>query len=108
MADFDRLGAVSFRKGCYPGQEVIARTQYLGKVKRRLYHVHSATRLLAGYPLFSPANPEHPCGMVANAAPAPHGGYDALAVVQENFVGDGRLHVTSPAGPTVEVKRFER
>lgn len=34
MLGFDKLGAVNFRKGCYPGQEIVARTHYLGKVKR--------------------------------------------------------------------------
>ncbi len=34
MLGFDQLGAVNFRKGCYPGQEIVARTHYLGKVKR--------------------------------------------------------------------------
>jgi folate-binding protein YgfZ len=37
MANMDLIGAVSFKKGCYPGQEIVARTQYLGKVKRRLF-----------------------------------------------------------------------
>jgi folate-binding protein YgfZ len=85
MANFEQLGAVSFHKGCYPGQEIIARTQYLGKVKRHLYRVHSASPMAAGQAIYSPANPEHPCGMVVNAAPAPAGGYDALAIVQESF-----------------------
>src|SRR5690606_24488531 len=37
MVNFELVGGVSFRKGCYPGQEVVARTQYLGKLKRRMY-----------------------------------------------------------------------
>jgi folate-binding protein YgfZ len=41
MANFEQLGGVSFHKGCYPGQEIVARTQYLGKVKRHLYRAHS-------------------------------------------------------------------
>jgi folate-binding protein YgfZ len=76
-------GRVSFHKGCYPGQEIVARTQYLGKVKRHLYRAHSASPMAAGQAIYSPANPEHPCGMIVNAAPAPAGGYDALAIVQE-------------------------
>ena len=86
MADFDRIGGVSFNKGCYPGQEVIARTKYLGKVKRHLYRIHSPAPLAAGLPIFAPegAEPGHPCGQIANAAPAPAGGFDALAVIQES------------------------
>ena len=91
MANFDRIGGVSFRKGCYPGQEVVARTQYLGKVKRHLYRIHSDHALSAGTALYTPENPATVSGTVANAAPAPNGGFDALAVVQESFAGSERL-----------------
>jgi folate-binding protein YgfZ len=57
MANFEKLGAVSFRKGCYPGQEIIARTQYLGKVKRHLYRAHSASPLTAGQAIYSLGEP---------------------------------------------------
>jgi len=40
MLNLDLLGAVSFRKGCYPGQEIVARTQHLGRIKRRLFRYH--------------------------------------------------------------------
>lgn len=103
MADFERLGGVSFHKGCYPGQEIIARTQYLGKVKRHLYRVHAANSLAPGDAIFSPAAPERPCGMVANAAPAPGGGYDALAVVQEAFAA-GTLDLGAPGGPCLQLE----
>jgi folate-binding Fe-S cluster repair protein YgfZ len=103
MAHFEQLGAVSFHKGCYPGQEIIARTQYLGKVKRHLYRAHSASPLAAGQALYSPANPEHPCGMVANAAPAPAGGYDALAIVQETFAATGDLELSVPGGARIDI-----
>lgn len=83
MTNFDKLGGVSFHKGCYPGQEIIARTQYLGKVKRHLYRVSAASTLAAGQPLFSTVEPDHACGMVVSAAPAPDGGFVALAVIQE-------------------------
>jgi hypothetical protein len=65
---FEQLGGVSFHKGCYPGQEIIARTQYLGKVKRHLYRAHSSSPIAARQAIYSPANPEHPCGMIVNAA----------------------------------------
>ena len=104
MANFDQLGGVSFHKGCYPGQEVIARTQYLGKVKRHLYRIAASAPLAAGNPIYSPENPEHPCGMVANAAPAPDGGYVALAVIQEGFVDAGDLELGAPGGPRLETQ----
>jgi folate-binding protein YgfZ len=98
MANFDQIGGVSFHKGCYPGQEVIARTQYLGKVKRHLYRISATVPIAAGNPVYSPENPEHACGMVANAAPAPEGGYVALAVIQEGFVDAGDLELGAPGG----------
>jgi folate-binding protein YgfZ len=101
MANFDQLGGVSFHKGCYPGQEIIARTQYLGKVKRHLYRISAAAPMAAGNPIFSPENPEHSCGMVANAAPSPDGGYAALAVIQENFVDAGDLELGAPGGSRI-------
>jgi tRNA-modifying protein YgfZ len=41
MVNFDALGAISFEKGCYPGQEIVARAQYRGQVKRRMVHVQA-------------------------------------------------------------------
>lgn len=104
MANFDQLGGVSFHKGCYPGQEVIARTQYLGKVKRHLYRINADVPISAGNSIYSPENPEHPCGMVANAAQTPDGGYTALAVIQENFVEAGDLELGAPGGPQIETQ----
>ncbi|MGP1666524.1 MAG: CAF17-like 4Fe-4S cluster assembly/insertion protein YgfZ [Rhodanobacter sp.] len=104
MANFDQLGGVSFHKGCYPGQEIIARTQYLGKVKRHLYRLDAAVPMAAGDAVYSPENPEHPCGMVVNAAPAPDGGYAALAVIQENFVAAGDLELGAPGGPRIDTQ----
>lgn len=98
MVNFDKIGGISFHKGCYPGQEIIARTQYLGKVKRHLYRIHTANPIDAGASIFAPENPDHPCGMVANVAPSPAGGYDALAVIQENFVGATDLALGMPGG----------
>ena len=112
MANFDKIGGVSFHKGCYPGQEVVARTQYLGKVKRHLYRIHAAEAFSAGTSLFAPpALPEQPCGLVVNAAPAPGGGYDALAVIQESFVDDNALddglRLELAAGKAIAVERIE-
>jgi folate-binding protein YgfZ len=108
MANFDQLGGVSFHKGCYPGQEIIARTQYLGKVKRHLYRAHSSTPIASGSKIYSPANTEHPCGMVVNAAAAPTGGYDALAIVQESFVAAADLEIAVPGGPHIDLQPLAR
>ena len=84
MANLDLIGYVNFKKGCYPGQEVVARMHYLGKPKRRMFlaHVDSATSPQAGDELFSMEMEGQSCGIIANSAPAPGGGYDLLAVVQ--------------------------
>jgi tRNA-modifying protein YgfZ len=100
MADFEKIGGVSFHKGCYPGQEVVARTQYLGKVKRHLYRVRSDQALVAGTDLHSPDNPDQSCGTVVSGAPSPAGGYEGLAVVQSNFAGNVRLGARD--GPLIE------
>jgi folate-binding protein YgfZ len=100
MADFEKIGGVSFQKGCYPGQEIVARTQYLGKVKRHLFRVNSAQAMLAGEHLYSPENPDQACGMVMSAAPSPSGGYVALAVIQSNFAHN--VHLESREGPAVQ------
>ena len=100
MADFEKIGGVSFHKGCYPGQEVVARTQYLGKVKRHLFRVTSQQALKAGDVLHSPDNPDQSCGTVMTVAPSPAGGYEALAVIQSNFAENVRLG--SLEGPSVK------
>jgi folate-binding protein YgfZ len=79
MINLELLGGVNFKKGCYPGQEIVARSQYLGKLKRRtsLASVDNAAAR-AGDEVFSTADPEQPCGMVVNAAPNGAGGADLL------------------------------
>jgi folate-binding protein YgfZ len=81
MLGLEKIDGVSFTKGCYPGQEVVARSQYLGQLKRHLYRLHSETPLHVGEAIFSA--PETVCGNIVNAAPAPEGGYDALAVLKD-------------------------
>lgn len=79
MVGLDAIGGVSFQKGCYPGQEIVARAHYLGEVKRRLCSGHADDSARAGDTLVLAGRS---CGTVVNAAPAPGGGSDLLAVVQ--------------------------
>jgi folate-binding protein YgfZ len=44
MTNLEAIGGISFQKGCYPGQEIISRTQYLGKIKRRMYLANICTK----------------------------------------------------------------
>jgi folate-binding protein YgfZ len=101
MANFDKIGGVSFHKGCYPGQEVVARARYLGKIKRHLYRARAASPIAAGLPIFSAQTPDQPCGQIANAAAAPDGGYDALAVILEDAIGKDELRVIAADGSTI-------
>ena len=105
MANFDLIGAVSFRKGCYPGQEIVARTHYRGGLKRRMAVVHldAAARPVAGESIFSTGFGEQAAGTVVNAAAAPGGGYDALVVAQIEALDRDDLRYGSPAGPALKV-----
>ena len=101
MVNFDKIGGVSFHKGCYPGQEIVARTQYLGKVKRHLYRVHADGALAPGMPLnLNDPDGHHAVGLIANAATSPGGGYDALAVILESAI-HGSIHADRPDGPVL-------
>jgi folate-binding protein YgfZ len=85
MANLQLVGGVSFRKGCYPGQEVVARMQYLGTLKRHMVLAHAQTDIppRPGDPLHAPESGQgQDVGAVVDAAPAPDGGYLLLAVVR--------------------------
>lgn len=103
MVALDAIGGVDFQKGCYPGQEIVARTHYLGKVKRALRFGHGEGPAVAGDALFSEDGQSR--GMVVNAAPAPEGGTDLLAVVQTNVDGD-QLRLRSADGPGVRISEL--
>ncbi|WP_442920624.1 CAF17-like 4Fe-4S cluster assembly/insertion protein YgfZ [Massilia sp. S19_KUP03_FR1] len=83
MVNLELVGGVNFKKGCYPGQEIVARSQYLGKLKRRTTLATIADPLAAaGAEVFSLDDPLQPCGMIVNAAPNGAGGVDALVEVK--------------------------
>ena len=83
MVNFDLVGGVNFRKGCYPGQEIVARSQYLGKLKRRMLLASTQTALVtAGMEIFSEADPGQPCGLVVNAEKNPEGSWDLLVEIK--------------------------
>jgi len=104
MANFDLVGGVSFKKGCYPGQEIVARTQYRGILKRRMARVRfTGAEPRPGESVYSPAFGDQAAGMVAGAAPSPEGGYEALVVAQIEAIAEGGLHRGSPAGPALPV-----
>jgi folate-binding protein YgfZ len=98
-ANQDALGGVDFRKGCYPGQEIVARTQYLGRLKERLFIL--ATDVAPPAPatrLYSPVYGDQACGTVVTSAPAPEGGSLLLGVLQTEATG-GPVSLGAPDGP---------
>ena len=74
MINFESVAGVDFKKGCYPGQEIVARSQYRGAVKRRLQltNIDTSTTALElskpGVELFQEGDASQPCGMVVLAA----------------------------------------
>ena len=103
MANLEVLGGVSFTKGCYPGQEIVARTKYLGKLKERMYLAHAPGSPVAGEKLYSAEFGEQASGMIANAAPSPDGGSDVLAVMRISSAQAGDVRLGAPDGPKLEL-----
>ena len=102
MINFELLGGVNFKKGCYPGQEIVARSQYLGKLKRRAALVTiEAADAQAGAEVFALSDPGQPCGMVVNAAPNGVGGVDALVEMKLAALEEGAVRLGSPDGPAL-------
>jgi folate-binding protein YgfZ len=92
MVNLELVGGVDFQKGCYPGQEIVARSQYRGTLKRRMQRFDADAALAPGQEVFHAADPGQPAGMVVNAAPAPGGGWSALVEVKLAALDGGRLH----------------
>ena len=103
MLNYESIGGVNFKKGCYPGQEVVARSQFRGTLKRRAFVVHSTGELVAGQEVFRSAEPEQPAGIVAEAAPAPEGGWDAIVSLQLSAAEAGDLHAGRADGPALKL-----
>jgi folate-binding protein YgfZ len=97
MLNYESLGGVNFKKGCYPGQEVVARSQFRGTLKRRGYLAHSDAPMQAGQEVFDAADASQPCGVVAQAAAAPEGGFDAIVSLQ-TASAQGALQLGTPGG----------
>ncbi|WP_326543294.1 CAF17-like 4Fe-4S cluster assembly/insertion protein YgfZ [Pseudorhodoferax sp.] len=104
MLNYESVGGVSFKKGCYPGQEVVARSQFRGTLKRRAYLVHADAELAAGQEVFLGTEPEQPSGTVVQAAPHPAGGWDAMVSVQIAAAEAGDLHAASADGPALQLQ----
>ncbi|MGA9665348.1 MAG: folate-binding protein [Gallionella sp.] len=106
MVNLELVGGVNFKKGCYPGQEIVARMQYLGKLKRRMFlaHMDCSDAPQAGDELFSADMEGQASGMIVNAAPAPGGGYDVLASVQTSSREQHTVHWKSLQGAELQFR----
>lgn len=84
MVNLDRIDGLSLKKGCYPGQEIVARMHYLGKLKRRMYRFRCAHgQLSAGMPVHDGIKDDaDEAGMIVDARPHPEGGCEGLAVLR--------------------------
>ncbi len=107
MANLDLVGGISLTKGCYPGQEIVARMHYLGRLKQRMYHAHAAgdTAPQPGDSIHAPLMREQSAGTVVVAHTSPTGGCEMLAVIQiaavDTDAASLRLHDTS--GPSLTI-----
>ncbi len=106
MANLEIVGGVNFKKGCYPGQEIVARMQYLGRLKQRMYRAHFEGNVMPrpGDAIFAPDFPGQSAGTVVAAQPALDRGFDLLAVIQISSAEAGELHLGSEKGPVVSLK----
>ncbi len=102
MLNLQAVGGVSFKKGCYTGQEIVARMQYLGKLKRRQYRLELTDSQLPepGTPIFSPTHTSA-IGEVVLAAASAADGIELLAVLQAEAVENGELHLGDAQGATL-------
>ena len=97
MLNYESVGGVNFKKGCYPGQEVVARSQFRGTLKRRAFLVHADGALAPGGEVFHESDAEQPCGTVVQAAAAPGGGVDAIVSMQVSAAQGGALQANGHA-----------
>ncbi len=108
--NFDLIGGVNFTKGCYPGQEVVARAHYRGTVKRRMAYGTAAVQdldaaTLPGTDTFDARHPDSPCGRIVNAAQCG----DTLHVLMETQLADlgqADFRLESAQGPAIEPREL--
>ena len=108
MLNYEQLGGVNFQKGCYPGQEIVARSQFRGTIKRRAYLFETDGLVGVGQEVFHSSDAAQPAGLVVNAARNPAGagsgdGFSALVEVKMASLESGSLHVGAAEGATLKL-----
>lgn len=101
MINFEVLGGVSFKKGCYPGQEIVARSQYRGTLKRRLQVFETDAAATVGQEIFHSGDPEQPAGVVAGSG-SRDGRTLVAAEIKLAALEGGSLHLGSAGGATLQ------
>lgn len=104
MLNYELVGGVDFKKGCYPGQEIVARSHYLGKLKRRAFLVDAPAALEPGQEVYWSGDAGQPAGLVASSAPHPAGGWSAIVELKLGVLESGTLHIGRPDGPALSVQ----
>ncbi|WP_457668604.1 CAF17-like 4Fe-4S cluster assembly/insertion protein YgfZ [Thiolapillus sp.] len=107
MLNLDILNGISFTKGCYTGQEVVARMKYLGQLKRRMYLARFDAKAAPqpGDNLFSPQSKSaQGAGKIVDAAPSTQGGWEALVVAQTDIAEGGDLFLGDADGPRLALQ----
>lgn len=102
MLNYESVDGVNFKKGCYPGQEVVARSQFRGTLKRRAWIVQSATPLAAGQEIYSSLDATQPCGLVAQSA-SEGGNHVAVVELQLSAMENSTLHLGAADGPDLRL-----
>ena len=107
MINFESVAGVDFKKGCYPGQEIVARSQYRGAIKRRLQlaHVMNASDFAPGVELFHSVDPGQPAGMVVLSAQCPYepSRTDLQIECKLEALEAGEIHLGGPDGPVLKI-----
>lgn len=101
MLNYESVGAVNFKKGCYPGQEVVARSQFRGTLKRRAALAHAEVAMAPGDEIFTAEDDSQPVATVVQVAPAPSGGFDAIISGQVSALEGSALHLKTSDGPAL-------
>ena len=99
MLNYESADGVNFKKGCYPGQEVVARSQFRGAIKRRAFVAQVDGPAEAGQEVFDASAPDQPVGLIAQAAPAPGGGTAVIVSLQLSAEHAADLRVGAADGP---------
>lgn len=108
MLNLELIGGVNFKKGCYPGQEIVARMHYLGKPKRRMFRLHTENEAVPqpGEDLYLHGGDDQSAGKVVMAQPASEKGTDLLAVIRLNHAGSNELRLGSANGAPLSFEQL--